>query len=74
MTAALRSQGVDRDFAYVAAFADWLACASAGASERAARAMLENVAWREVLVKEPVGLAIAVRCDLFIGGRQLFHR
>jgi hypothetical protein len=39
MTAALRSQGVDRDFAFLAAFADWLACASAGAGERAARAM-----------------------------------
>jgi 2-methylcitrate dehydratase PrpD len=39
MTTVTHSQETDRDAAYLAAFADWLACASAGAGERAARAM-----------------------------------
>jgi 2-methylcitrate dehydratase PrpD len=33
------SRGADRDAAYLTAFTDWLACASGGASERAARAV-----------------------------------
>jgi 2-methylcitrate dehydratase PrpD len=39
MTDLQRSVGAARDFAYLAAFGDWLACASAGAGVRAARAM-----------------------------------
>jgi 2-methylcitrate dehydratase PrpD len=39
MTDPRRSDGTDRAFAYLAAFGDWLACASAGAGVRAATAM-----------------------------------
>ncbi len=39
MTTATLSHELDPDTAYLAAFVDWLACAAAGAGERAAKAM-----------------------------------